>query len=34
MKLTFIFCHRLAVAKVNIETAQEDAEYMAEELER
>lgn len=26
--------HRLAAAKLNMETALEDAEYMAEELER
>lgn len=27
-------CNRLAAAKLNMETALEDAEYMAEELER
>lgn len=34
-KLRDIFlCFRLAAAKLNMETALEDAEYMAEELER
>ena len=32
--LLCLACNRLAAAKLNMETALEDAEYMAEELER